>query len=93
MALISFAFTAKLICAFGFAYAYCWISDAVAHLSVSILCLFMHSPWHRYFGPVRTRDFHIQAECIFMFEPLHQNTNNLHMSLLGITWYCLHTNR
>ena len=43
--------TAKLICAFGFAYADCWFSDAVAHLSVSIPCLFMHSPWHRYSGP------------------------------------------
>ena len=32
-ALISFAVTAKLICAFVFAYAYCWFSHAAAHLS------------------------------------------------------------
>ena len=32
-ALISFAVTAKLICVFVFAYAYCWFSDAAAHLS------------------------------------------------------------
>ena len=30
-ALISFAVTAKLICAFVFAYADCWFSHAVAH--------------------------------------------------------------
>ena len=30
--LISCAFTAQLICTFGFAYADCWFSDAVAHL-------------------------------------------------------------
>ena len=29
-ALISFAATAKLVCPFVFAYAYCWFSDAVA---------------------------------------------------------------
>ena len=32
MALISFAVTAKLICAFVFAYADCWFSHAAAHL-------------------------------------------------------------
>ena len=32
-ALISFAVTAKLICAFVFAYADCWFSSAVAHLT------------------------------------------------------------
>ena len=31
--LISFAVTAKLICAFVFAYAKCWFSHDVAHLS------------------------------------------------------------
>ena len=31
-ALISFAVTAKLICAFVFAYANCWFSDAANHL-------------------------------------------------------------
>ena len=31
-ALISFAVTAKLICAFGFAYADCWFSHEVAHI-------------------------------------------------------------
>ena len=31
-ALISFAATAKLICAFVFAYADCWFSNEVAHL-------------------------------------------------------------
>ena len=30
-ALISFAVTAKLICAFAFAYADCWFSHAAAH--------------------------------------------------------------
>ena len=33
-ALISFAVTAKLICAFVFAYVDCWFSHAVAHLFV-----------------------------------------------------------
>ena len=36
-ALISFAFTAKLICAFVFAYANCWFSHAVAHIVVPFL--------------------------------------------------------
>ena len=31
-ALISFTLTAKLICAFVFAYADCWFSHAVAHI-------------------------------------------------------------
>ena len=31
-ALISFAVTAKLICAFVFAYADCWFSHVAAHL-------------------------------------------------------------
>ena len=31
-ALISFAVTAKLICAFVFTYADCWFSHAVAHI-------------------------------------------------------------
>ena len=31
-ALISFVVTAKLICAFGFAYADCWFSHDAAHL-------------------------------------------------------------
>ena len=31
-ALISFAVTAKLICAFGFAYAVCWFSHEAAHM-------------------------------------------------------------
>ena len=36
-ALVSNAVTAKLICAFVFAYAYCWFSDAAAHLvSISL---------------------------------------------------------
>ena len=30
-ALISCAVTAQLICAFGFAYAHCWFSDALAY--------------------------------------------------------------
>ena len=33
-ALISFAVTAKLICAFVFAYANCWFSNAAAHIIV-----------------------------------------------------------
>ena len=33
-ALISFAFTAKLICVFVFAYADCWFSHAAAQLSI-----------------------------------------------------------
>ena len=32
--LISFAVTAKLICAFVFAYADCWFSHAVAHFTL-----------------------------------------------------------
>ena len=32
-ALISFAVTAKLICAFVFAYAKCWFSHDVAHIT------------------------------------------------------------
>ena len=31
-ALISFAVTVKLVCAFVFAYANCWFSDAAAHM-------------------------------------------------------------
>ena len=34
-ALISFAVTAKLICAFVFAYADCWFSHEVAHLNTT----------------------------------------------------------
>ena len=34
-ALISFAVTSKLVCAFVFAYANCWFSDAVVHLLYS----------------------------------------------------------
>ena len=34
-ALISFAVTAQLICAFVFAYADCWFSHGAAHLSAS----------------------------------------------------------
>ena len=30
--MISFAVTAKLICAFVFAYAHCWFSHAAAHI-------------------------------------------------------------
>ena len=33
-ALISFAVTAKLICAFVFAYADCWVSHAAAHMKL-----------------------------------------------------------
>ena len=33
-ALISFAVSAKLICIFVFAYADCWFSHEVAHLSI-----------------------------------------------------------
>ena len=36
-ALISCAVTAQLICAFVFAYANCWFSDAAAHF-VSSVC-------------------------------------------------------
>ena len=39
-ALISFAVTAKLICSFGFAYADCWFSHEVAHLSFSEMHVF-----------------------------------------------------
>ena len=35
-ALISFAVTAKLICAFVFAYADCWFSNAAAHIVFKI---------------------------------------------------------
>ena len=38
MALISFAVTAKLICAFGFEYADCWFSHAAAFFSAKVLC-------------------------------------------------------
>ena len=41
-ALISFAVTAKLICAFVFAYADCWFSHALAHIYY----------WFRVVGPV-----------------------------------------
>ena len=34
-ALISFAVTAKLVCAFVFAYANCWFSHAVARISIN----------------------------------------------------------
>ena len=34
-ALISFAVTAKLICAFVFAYADCWFSHEAAHLNTT----------------------------------------------------------
>ena len=37
--LISFAVTAKLICAFVFAYADCWFSHETAHISFSVLHL------------------------------------------------------
>ena len=41
-ALISFAVTVKLICAFVFAYADCWFSHGVAHLLyVQGFCLFI----------------------------------------------------
>ena len=33
-ALISCAVTAQLICAFVFAYANCWFSDAAAHINL-----------------------------------------------------------
>ena len=36
MALISFAATAKLICAFAFAYADCWLSCAASHLLIRV---------------------------------------------------------
>ena len=36
-ALISFAVTAKLICAFVFAYADCWFSHAAAHIIISAI--------------------------------------------------------
>ena len=36
-ALISFAVTAKLVCAFVFPYANCWFSDAAAHVSKVML--------------------------------------------------------
>ena len=35
--LISFAVTAKLICTFGFAYAYCWFSPETAPIQNTIL--------------------------------------------------------
>ena len=35
-ALISCAVTAQLICAFVFAYADCWFSNAVAHIYLSV---------------------------------------------------------
>ena len=38
-ALISFAVTAKLICIFVFAYAYCWISHEAAHLDSTDSCI------------------------------------------------------
>ena len=39
-ALISFAVTVKLICAFVFAYADCWFSHAVAHIYSVQTCHF-----------------------------------------------------
>ena len=38
-ALISFAVTAKLICAFVFAYANCWFSHEAAHLLTCVLVI------------------------------------------------------
>ena len=35
-ALISFAVTAKLVCAFVFVYAYCWFSHAAAHFAFEL---------------------------------------------------------
>ena len=35
--LISFTITSKLICAFVFAYAKCWLSHDVAHFSIHLL--------------------------------------------------------
>ena len=51
-ALISCAVTAQLICAFGFAYADCWFSHALAHVIIfcdhaSGLCKI----WFVYFVP------------------------------------------
>ena len=40
-ALISFAVTAKLICAFVFAYADCWFSNEAAHL-LCLVCVLTH---------------------------------------------------
>ena len=42
-ALISFAVTAKLICAFVFAYADCWFPHAAAHLFEKSINYSMHS--------------------------------------------------
>ena len=42
-AVISFAVTAKLICAFVFAYADCWFSDAVAQMENKIKKLITYS--------------------------------------------------
>ena len=36
-ALISFAVTAKLVCAFVFAYADCWFSHAMAHNNKAVV--------------------------------------------------------
>ena len=41
-ALISFVVTAKLVCAFVFAYADRWFSDAAAHLSIKCKCLLLY---------------------------------------------------
>ena len=45
-ALISFAVTAKLVCAFDFSYENCWFSDAVALLIVA-LSAYPHK-WHSF---------------------------------------------
>ena len=45
MALISFAVTAKLICAFVFAYADCWFSHGAAHILELAQCCFAGALW------------------------------------------------
>ena len=37
--LISFALTAKLICTFGFAYAYCWFYHEAANIYFVMACV------------------------------------------------------
>ena len=50
-ALISFAVTAKLICAFVFAYAGCWFSHAVAQFCVSLARIKTHNFNDAHFDP------------------------------------------
>ena len=67
LALISFAVTVKLICAFVFAYADFWFSYAAAHIL---------KPLHNFGTDVRnsvpiSNRYTVIEICIFIYEPKH----------------------